>query len=108
MRDVQDLELTDLVRVDFPSFKYKATGQKLPSLYGSSRYGTAKYGFEQGKEIARTAAWIVYEKTQNPEKMTAVLKLRRYGRVGGDEFLPIHRYGEGVYGGIQYQKEPEA
>ena len=98
--DVQNLEVGDVVRLDIKRFSYSAT--KLPDLYGQAEYGEAVYAHEQGQEVTRNIVWTIYDKTEEPEKLTAALKLRRYGREVGDDLILEDVYGEALYDQSRY------
>ena len=97
---VQNLEVGSVVKLDLKKLIYSPT--KLPSLYGQGIYGQGLYNYEIGKFISRNIVWTIYDKMESPEKLTATLKLRRYGRDAGGDFVVEDIYGEALYGESRY------
>ena len=94
--DVQSLEVGQVIKLDIRKLVFAAEG-KLPGLYGQGIFGRGKYNYETGKFISRNIIWTIYDKIEAPEKLTATLKLRRYGRAIGDEIVFEDIYGEALY-----------
>ena len=103
-KEVQELQLTDIVTIDHPKFVTKAIGQKLLPLYGTAIYGKAKYPRERGRQISRSINWVVYEKNEDPKRFEAILKLRKFGKNFGEEYIPSRRYGFAEYKLSKYGK----
>lgn len=104
-KDVQDIEMGTLVRLDIRPIIKNPVYEKLPDLYGQGKYGKAKYPYEVGKFISREIVWMVYDKIERPEQFTAILKLRRYGKTFGDEVIIEDIYGSGIYDVSRYSQQ---
>ena len=100
--DVQRLEVGQVLKIDVRKL---VTFPGLPALYGQAKYSTAKYGYEKGKIVPRQLVWTIYDKIEAPEKLTAVLKLRQYGRESGDNIVIEDVYNEARYGQGRYTGE---
>ena len=104
--DVQDILLTDIVRVVHPKTVLNRYPKKFFDLYGQARYGEATYPQESGHAIPGPISWIVYEKRDNPQQFKATLKLRQYGASPGEEIIASSVYALAVYNRSQYGVDP--
>ena len=74
-QDTRDLELNDIVSIDFHSEVKPLASQEFLPLYGITK--NAVFPFESGRIIPRALKWEIYEKNENPRDLNTVLKLRQ-------------------------------
>lgn len=74
-KDVQDIQLNDVVSVNFLSKVSKLEEQDFIPLYGLKK--NVVIPKEAGKTIPRALNWEIYEKNESPKDLNCVLKLRQ-------------------------------
>lgn len=90
MIDSKDIEILDLVSIDFNYRKTPPDGFTTLPLYGVAQYGVNKYARTSGSyRIDPTVKWKVIGITEKPKNLSRVLKLRVSGITYGDGTFPI-------------------
>jgi len=85
IRDSQDIELLDKVKIDFGYRHAPADGETSLPLYGVAEYGVSKYPNVYGSyKIDPSIKWNVIGIKENPRSLTKSLKLRVAGKIYGD------------------------
>ena len=106
----KNMDLYDLIAIDYPMRYLPAKGSDDLPLYGVHRYGAAKYPRAYGEvRIHPELAWKCIGIKENPKDFTTELHLRERGTTISDsmfaEFLSL--YGYAVYGESSYQQDPD-
>lgn len=105
----KDLNLFDLVSIDYPYRVKPSNGDVLPT-YGVSRYGQAVYPIIQGNMKIRPAlAFKVIGFQEKPKDYKTIVKLRQRGTTISDGLFSSlgTYYGTAIYGESAYQLDPD-
>lgn len=94
---INDIELLDIVGVNYPYSLFPANGDNRLPTYGVAQYGTALYPIESGSfRITPDIKWKVIAIDEKPDKFTTVLKLRQAGKTVTEGYFNTILFGEEV------------
>lgn len=110
--EVRGLSFFDLVSVNYPYKVRPVPGEKL-AMYGSARYGQARYPHIAGSlKISNNVAFKVIGTEEDPVTFLTKIKLRQVGTFLDDGYLSAvfpenvtARYGFAIYGLNKYSPE---